>query len=133
MSKITFRNRHGKLVDIPTVAATTVKNAFGSILEQASHGGAVAITRHDMPKAVLLSYQEFQSLVDRQSSLLDTLTTEFDGLLDRMQTSKAKRGVETAFRASPAKLAQAAAKAGRKHRSPERKHSRHRNNSPASS
>lgn len=133
MSKITFRNRHGKLVDIPTVAATTVKNTFGSILEQASHGGAVAITRHNMPKAVLLSYQEFQSLVDRQSSLLDTLTTEFDGLLDRMQTSKAKRGVETAFRASPAKLAQAAAKDGRKHRSPARKRSRHRNNSPASS
>ena len=45
MSKLTFRNSHGNLVDIPTVAATKVKNEFGAILEKAAHGGAVAITR----------------------------------------------------------------------------------------
>jgi len=53
MSTLTFRNSQGALVDIPTVAATKVKNEFGAILEKAVHGGAVAITRHDKPKAVL--------------------------------------------------------------------------------
>ena len=36
MSMLTFRNRQGALVDIPTVKATQVKNEFGSILEKAT-------------------------------------------------------------------------------------------------
>ena len=37
MPKLTFRNSHGQLMDISTVAATKVKNEFGAILEQAIH------------------------------------------------------------------------------------------------
>lgn len=124
MSKLTFRNSQGELVDIPTVAATKVKNEFGAILEQANHGGAVAITRHDTPKAVLLSYEEFASLVKVRSRTLDDLGTEFDTLLARMQTPKARKGVEAAFKASPAELGRAAVKAARKARSPLRKRAR---------
>jgi antitoxin Phd len=51
---LTFRNSQGVLVDIPTVAATQVKNEFGAILDKASRDGAVAITRHDTPNAGLL-------------------------------------------------------------------------------
>ena len=40
---LTYRNSHGDLVDLPTVAATRVKNEFGAVLEQALRGGAVAI------------------------------------------------------------------------------------------
>ena len=67
MSTLTFRNSQGALVDIPTVAATQVKNEFGAILDKATHSGAVAITRHDTPKAVLVSYEEFESLVQARS------------------------------------------------------------------
>lgn len=116
MSLLTFRNSHGELVEISPVAATKVKNEFGAILEKATHGGAVAITRHDTPKAVLLSYDEFESLVKARSHTLDNLGAEFDGLLARMQTPKAKKGMKTAFHASPAKLGRAAVKAGRKAR-----------------
>jgi prevent-host-death family protein len=116
MSTLTFRNSRGELVDIPTVAATRVKNEFGAILEKATHGVAIAITRHDTPKAVLLSYDEFESLVKARSRRLDELGAEFDELLARMQTPKAKRGMETAFNASPAKLGRAASKAARKAR-----------------
>ena len=116
MSTLTFRNSHGELVDIPTVAATKVKNEFGAILEKATHGGAVAITRHDTPKAVLLSYDEFESLVKTRSRTLDDLGAEFDGLLARMQAPKAKKGMKAAFNASPAKLGRAAVKATRKAR-----------------
>ena len=44
MSTLTFRNSQGTLVDIPTVAATQVKNEFGAILDKATRAGAVAIT-----------------------------------------------------------------------------------------
>jgi prevent-host-death family protein len=108
MSTLTFRNRLGELVDVPSVAATRLKNEFGAVLEQAGRG-AVAITRHDAPKAVLVSYEEFQALVSARSQSLSELDAEFDALLSRMQTPKAKKGVEAAFRASPVELGRAAA------------------------
>ena len=116
MSTLTFRNSQGALVDISEVPATRAKNEFGALLEKATHGGAFAITRHDTRKAVLLSYNEFESLVQTRSRNLDTLDAEFDELLARMQTPKAKRAMEAAFNASPAKLGRAAAKAARKAR-----------------
>lgn len=116
MSKLTFRNSHGNLVDIPTVAATKVKNEFGAILEKATHGGAVAISRHNTPKAVLISYDEFQSLVSARSHTLDVLGSEFDALLLRMQTPKARKGMKAAFNASPTQLGRAAVKAASKRR-----------------
>jgi prevent-host-death family protein len=116
MSTLTFRNSHGELVDIPTVAATKVKNEFGAILEKATHNGAVAITRHDTPKAVLLSYDEFESLIKVRARSLGDLGAEFDDLLARMQTPKAKKGMKAAFNASPTRLGRAAAKAARKRR-----------------
>jgi prevent-host-death family protein len=116
MSKLTFRNSRGHLIDIPTVAATKAKNEFGAILEKATHGGAVAITRHDTPKAVLISYDEFESLVKSRSDTLDDLHSEFEGLLARMQTPKAKRAMKEAFNAAPIELGDSAVKAARKRR-----------------
>jgi prevent-host-death family protein len=113
---LTYRNSLGELVDVPAVAATKMKNAFGAVLEQALRGGAVAITRHDMPKAVLISYDEFQSLVKARSHSLSDLTAEYNVLLARMQTPKARKGMKAAFEASPAELARAAVKAARKRR-----------------
>lgn len=116
MPKLTFRNSRGNLIDVPSVAATRVKNEFGAILDKATHGGAVAITRHDTPKAVLISYDEFQSLVSARSSTLDDLGTEFDALLAGMQTPRARKGMKAAFNASPAELGHAALKSARKRR-----------------
>lgn len=116
MPKLTFRNSQGKLIDISTVAATKVKNEFGSILEKTMHSGAVAITRHDTPKAVLLSFAEFESLVKERSRSLDDPNSEFDGLLARMQTPQARKGGEAAFNASPIELGHAAVKTAQKHR-----------------
>jgi antitoxin Phd len=111
MSSLTYRNRQGELVDLTSVAASRFKNEFGAIFEQAALGGAVAITKHDAPKAVLLSYAEFESLVKARSSALDELSGEFDELLVRMQTPRARKGMAAAFDASPAELGRAAVEA----------------------
>ena len=113
---LTFRNSHGELVDVPAIAATRLKNEFGAVLEQALRGGAVAITRHDTPKAVLISYDEFQALVKARSHNLSDLSAEYNVLLARMQTPKARKGMAAAFNASPAELGRAAVKAARKRR-----------------
>jgi len=116
MATLTFRNSQGELVDIPTVAASRFKNEFGAIFEQAALGGAIAISKHDQPKAVLLSYAEFESLVASRSPALDDLSAQFDGLLVRMQTPRARKGMAAAFSASPARLGRAAVKAAAKRR-----------------
>jgi antitoxin Phd len=108
---LTFQNSRGDRVDVPAVPATRLKNEFGAILEQALRGGAVAITRHDTPRAVLVSYEEFQALVKARSPDLNDLGAEYDVLLARMQTRAAKKGMADAFEASPAALGRAAVKA----------------------
>ncbi len=110
---LTYRNRDGELVDVPTVAATQFKNEFGAIFERAALGGAIAITKHNTPKAVLLSYAEFEALTKSSSPVLDELTDEFDALLDRMQTRGAKAATAAAFHASPDELGRAAVEAAR--------------------
>ena len=113
MATLTFRNRDGELVDVPTVAATRFKNQFGAIFEQAALGGAVAITKHNTPRAVLLSYAEFEALTKSSAPALDELGERFDELLDRMQTSTSKAAMASAFDASPEQLGRAAVKAAR--------------------
>lgn len=116
MAALTFRNRQGELVDLPTVTASRLKNEFGAIFELAALGGAIVITKHDQPKAVLLSYVEFETLAKLRSPVLDDLSAQFDGLLARMQTPKARKGMAGAFNASPARLGRAAVKAAIKKR-----------------
>jgi antitoxin Phd len=86
------------------------------VLEQAQRGGAVAITRHDAPKAVLVSYEEFQALIRASTPSLNDLRAEYDVLLSRMQTPAARKGMADAFDAGPAALGRAALKAARKRR-----------------
>ena len=111
MSPLTYRNRLGELIDIPSIPSTDVKNAFGTMLDRVAGGGPVAITRHDAPRAVLVSFDEFQALAQSRMHALDVLDGEFDGLLKRMQTRKAKKGLAAAFDATPAVLGRAAVKA----------------------
>jgi antitoxin Phd len=114
MSTLSFRNRSGNVVEMPSYAATDAKNSFGKLMQAASRKGAVAITRRNEPEAVLLSLDEYQSLIATDGHKLDDLTQEFDVLLAQMQTSKSKRGAKSAFNAAPSALGKAAVRAARK-------------------
>lgn len=113
MSTVTFRNREGKLVDVPTVAASRLKNEFGSVFEQAAADGAVVITKHNTPRAVLVAYAEFEALIKSVTPALDDLGDQFDNLLAAMQTPAAKAGVAAAFDATPEELGAAAVKSAK--------------------
>src|ERR1700755_1809266 len=114
MSTVTFRNRDGKLIDVPAVAATRLKNEFGAVFELAALGGAVVITKHDTPRAVLLSYAEFEALTASATPALDDLSGRFDALLATMQTRAAKAGVAAAFDAFAEEMGTAAVQAARR-------------------
>ena len=95
-----------------TVAAGEAKNQFGQVLEAALRDGAVVITKHDTPKAVLLSIEELDAIAAR--SRLDTLTRQFDAKYARMQKPGFTKALGSAFDASPKQLGAAAVKAARK-------------------
>jgi hypothetical protein len=103
-----FRNRRGERVDVALVTATFAKNEFGRVLETAIEKGAVAITRYEAAKAVLLSVDEFNALVGTRQNDLDTLSGEFDALLARMQTPHVRSAMRAAFDATPNDLGRAA-------------------------
>ncbi len=114
MAKLSFHTRRIERVTMPTFTATDAKNEFGRVLDTAVEKGAVVITRHDAPKAVLLSVDEFDALVSAGERTLDTLTAEFDQLLARMQTPRARKGMADAFNATPARLGKAAVTAAKR-------------------
>jgi antitoxin (DNA-binding transcriptional repressor) of toxin-antitoxin stability system len=99
---------------LPAVTATDIKNSFASVWDRMSAAGAIAITRHEKPRAVLVTVERFEELIRAGKPDLDRLTEEFDGLLASMQTSKARRGMAAAFKATPAQLGEAAVAAARK-------------------
>ena len=106
-----FRNSQGELVDLQPVPATRFKNELAAMLEQAALGRPVAITRHDTPKAVLISYDEFRALMEARSPSLGALEAEFDAILDRMQAPAARAAMASAFDAPPEAIGRAARKA----------------------
>jgi prevent-host-death family protein len=109
-----FYNRRGEPVEPASFSASLAKSEFGRVLEMVMQGGVVVITKHDAPKAVLVSVAEFNALAGSQERKLATLSAEFDALLVRMQTPKARAGMKAAFDASPRQLGRAAVEAVRK-------------------
>ncbi len=104
----------GERPEAASISATEAKNEFGRILEKVIQGGTVVITKHDTPKAVLISVDEFNALSGAYKAELDSLSGEFDRILARMQTPAARAGMKAAFNASPKQLGRAAAAAARK-------------------
>src|SRR5262245_8867708 len=113
-ARVSFRNRRGEDLDVPSFKATDAKNAFGRMLETALRKGAIVITKHEDPKAVLLSWEEFEALTSARTKELAALTSEFDAVLERMQTAPVRKGMRDAFGATPAQLGKAALAAARR-------------------
>ena len=109
-----FRNRRGEQVEPSSFTATDAKKQFGRLLELVLRGGVVVITKHDAPKAIVLSMDEFNALTKGAESKLDNLSADFDAMLARMQTPRVRAGMKAAFGGSPKELGRAAVTAARK-------------------
>jgi len=96
------------------VTATEAKNSFGLLLEKAIQGDVVVITKHDAPKAVLISVDQYATLSGAGQARINSLSAEFDSLLLRMQYPGARRSMQKAFQSSPKQLGRAAVAAARK-------------------
>jgi antitoxin Phd len=107
-----IRNRRG---EAPVkISATHAKNRLGEVLDRVMQGGVVVITRHETPKAVLLSMDEYMVLSSVRQSRLDALAADYDAMLLRMQTGKSRAAMKAAFNAAPKQLGKAAVAHARK-------------------
>ena len=104
---IRVRNVRGELVDSPQVSASDAKNV-GRILDYVATAGGVTITRRRTPLAVVIPIETYTRLLAAEEGALDTLTSEFDALLERMQQPGMADAMERAFRMSPSQLGDAA-------------------------
>ena len=93
------------------VTATMVRTEFGRILDLVAEDRMVVITRYNTPCAVLIPVDTFDSSGEADAVMLDTLTAEFDALLDGMQTPEARAAADRAFYASAEELSRAAVEA----------------------
>jgi antitoxin Phd len=93
---------------LSTVSATEAKNNFGAVLDRVLSEGRVSITKHDEVRAVILSLPEYEALVEKREDSLDSLSREFDALVERMQTPKARSAGRALFDATPQRLGRAA-------------------------
>jgi len=111
-SVIRIRNRLGELVEPAKISSSDAKNRFGKILERVTEEGGVAITLRNEPKFVVISVETYQRLARADARSLNTLTEEFDALLDRMQEPGQRKAMERAFNMTPAELGRVARKHG---------------------
>lgn len=103
-----FRNAKGDMVEVEPVPATRLKNEPATIIDAVAAGKAVAITRHNTPRAVIIAYEDFRQLAMAREPSLGALTAEFDRMLDGMQAPKAGKALAAAFESTPEQLGRSA-------------------------
>lgn len=104
------------LAELPDISATVLKNKFSDVARLASRE-PLAITRHNRRDFVILKSEHYDEIQRSRRATLDGLTAEFDQLVARMQTPKAKRAADALFAADAKSLGQAAktARSGANH------------------
>jgi prevent-host-death family protein len=100
--------------ELPVVTATELKSSTADVIDQVATRRAIAITRHDKPRAVLLSIEEYEALTKQDPEWLEGLKQEYQGLLDRMQGPEQRAAADRLFQATPEELGAAAVRAAQR-------------------
>ena len=93
---------------VPTITATELKNSTADVFEQVAAKQAIAITRHEKPRAILLSVEQYEALAGQRPEWLEKLHEEYRGMLERMQGPEQRAAAKRAFNATPEQLGKAA-------------------------
>jgi prevent-host-death family protein len=104
-----------RVEEMPSVTATELKNKTADVFDLVAAKRAVAIRRHDKPRAVLLSMEEYASLTgEGDPFLLEELKAKYSWMLDDMQSPEQKAAAERAFNATPEELGEAAVRGAKR-------------------
>jgi prevent-host-death family protein len=114
MGQPKLRNRRGQ--PVKQFSATEAKNAFGQVLESAERDGIVAISRHDRPRAVVLSMEAYRELAGGADERLGKLEAEFDAMFEGMQAPGWEEAMQRGFDTPSRAVGPIAVKAARRKR-----------------
>ena len=96
-----------------SVTSTEAQNEVWSLIDSVKGDRVIVITRHNAPRAVLMSYDRFDALAGSDVALLSTLTKKYDAMLEKMQTPEVRSATRRVFAASPEEVRLAAIAAAR--------------------
>ena len=103
----------GTVVVIPS---TVAQNAFGRVFDRAMAGTDVAIAKHNVVRAVLVSVERYHELLRQHTVDLDALSSRFEQLYASMQRSDVQEATDRAFRATATEMGNAAVAHARRSR-----------------
>lgn len=93
-----------KLEDLPRQTASDVKNKWREVVREVREAGSIAITNHSSVEVVLVDAQAYRRLVasaaalkEREASVLDELSAQFDQRLASLQAPDAGRKATAVF------------------------------------
>ncbi len=99
---------------ITAVTVTELKERAREVIDLVVERNAIAILRHKVADAVLISAADYIEFMKLKRERLDFLTRRYDDLVARMQTAESVAGVDALFDATSEELGQAAAAAARR-------------------
>ncbi|HEX4378339.1 MAG TPA: type II toxin-antitoxin system prevent-host-death family antitoxin [Steroidobacteraceae bacterium] len=93
---------------ITAVSITELKERAREVIDLVSERNAIAILRHKVADAVLISASDYVEFMKLKRERLDFLTQRYDEMMVRMQTAQSATGVDALFDATSEALGQAA-------------------------
>jgi len=99
---------------VESFTITEFKERAREVIDLVEDHKAVAILRHKMPDAVLISARDYVEFVKLRRERLSFLTQRYDDMVARMQTPEATDGVDALFSASSEELGRAAVAAAKR-------------------
>ncbi len=93
---------------VESFTITEFKERAREVIDLVADHKAIAILRHKMPDAVLISAGDYVEYMKLRRERLNFLSQRYDDLVARMQTAAAAAGVDALFNASPEDLGRAA-------------------------
>jgi antitoxin Phd len=99
---------------VESFTITEFKERAREVIDLVEDHKAVAILRHKMPDAVLISASDYVEFMKLRRERLNFLTQRYDDMVARMQTPEAVAGVNALFSASSEELGSAAVAAAKR-------------------
>jgi hypothetical protein len=101
-----------RVADLSAVTASVLKNKFSEVARLAATA-PLAVSRHKRREFVILTTAQYEELQRSRRAPLENLAAEFDQMVARMNTPKAKRATASLFAAGGKALGKAAVDARR--------------------
>ena len=100
--------RSAPLVPREVIRSTDAQNEFGRVMDRAMAGTDIAIAKHNVVRAVLVSAERYQELLRHQAVDLAALSSRFEQLYASMQRPEVQSATDSALHATPVEMGRAA-------------------------